>query len=263
MGAAPGKLAIQIVNYRTRPELERCLPTLERDLAGSGLAYEVHILDNHSGDDLSDLPDSFAHCHVHASPRNVGFGAGHNLLARRSGAAGHLLILNPDVEFIQPASVERLLAALGDAPRAKAAGPRLVTAEGEPQRWDHGRLRGPRARIAVLAGDSYWRPTSRRQSVAWVSGAVLLMDRDAFERAGGFDERFFLYKEEEDLCLRLRRAGHRILYEPSVAVRHRGSVVARKDDPTFAESIAYFEGKNLSGGPLRQAFALLHRRLPW
>jgi len=263
MGRARGKLAIQIVNYRTRPELERCLPTLERDLVRSGLSYELHILDNHSGDDLSDLPDRFAHCQVHQSPRNVGFGAGHNELATRSPGAAHLLILNPDTEFIQPATVERLLEALARRPGAGAAGPRLVTEHGDPQRWDHGRLRGVRARIAVLAGDSYWRPTSRAQEVAWVSGAVLLLDRAAFDRVGGFDERFFLYKEEEDLCLRLRRAGHRILYEPSVTVRHRGSVVASREDPTFAQSIAYFERKNLSSGPLRQAFALLHRRLPW
>jgi GT2 family glycosyltransferase len=263
MGPASGTLAIQIVNYRTRPELDRCLPTLERDLAAGALSYEVHILDNHSGDDLSDLPARFAHCQVHHSPRNVGFGAGHNLLARQAGAADRLLILNPDVEFIQPASMDRLWAALGDTPGAKAAGPRLVTEQGAPQRWDHGRLRGPRARIAMLAGDSYWRPTDRSQVVAWVSGAVLLVDRAAFEEVGGFDERFFLYKEEEDLCLQLRRRGHRILYEPSVVVRHRGSVVARKDDPTFAQSIAYFERKNLSAGPRRRAFALLHRRLPW
>jgi GT2 family glycosyltransferase len=254
-------LAIQIVNYRTRSYLERCLPTVERDLAPSGLAYELHVLDNDSGDDLSDLPGLFAHCQVHRSARNLGFGGGQNLLAERSRGE-HLLILNPDVELVEPGTVRRLLDALAGEPGAGAAGPKLVTESGQAQRWDHGRLRGVRAQIAVRAGDSYWRPTDRRQRVAWVSGAVVMLDRAAFETVGGFDERFFLFKEEEDLCLRLRHAGHPIVYDPSIVVRHHESVVARKD-ATFAESIAYYERKNVTDGPMRRTFQVLHRRLPW
>jgi GT2 family glycosyltransferase len=254
-------LAIQIVNYRTRSYLERCLPTLERDVEPSGLAYELHVLDNASGDDLSDLPGRFAHCQVHRSARNLGFGGGQNLLAQRSQGE-QLLILNPDVELVQPNTVRRLMDALASEPRVGAAGPKLVTDSGQAQRWDHGRLRGVRAQIAVRAGDSYWRPTDRRQHVAWVSGAVMMLDRSAFEEVGGFDERFFLFKEEEDLCLRLRRAGRPIVYDPSIVVRHHGSVVARKD-ATFAESIEYYRRKNVSDGPLRRTFEVLHRALPW
>ncbi|HEV3228409.1 MAG TPA: glycosyltransferase family 2 protein [Solirubrobacteraceae bacterium] len=261
MGGAASALAIQIVNYRTRGYLERCLSALERDLDHSGLSYEVHVLDNDSGDDLTDLPARFARSHVHQSPTNVGFGAGQNLLARRS-KGDHLLILNPDVEFIQPDTTRRLLSVLQSGERVSAAGPKLLTEAGVAQRWDHGRLHGLRAQIAVRAGDSYWRPTDRRQEVAWVSGAVMLIERAAFDEVGGFDERFFLFKEEEDLCLQMRRAGHRIVYDPSIVVRHHGSVVARKD-AVFAESIAYYRRKNLSDGRLRRGLAVLHRRLPW
>ena len=93
--------------------------------------------------------------------------------------------------------------------RVKAAGPKLLTAEGRAQPYDHGRLHGLRAEIALKGGHSYWRQTDTRQEVAWVSGAAMLVERAAFVALGGFDEKLFLYKEDEDLCLRLREAGGR------------------------------------------------------
>jgi GT2 family glycosyltransferase len=79
--------------------------------------------------------------------------------------------------------------------------------------------------------------------VAWVSGAALLMQRSTFNEIDGFDENFFLYKEEEDLCLRIRKKGHSVLYDPNVKILHFGSVVAFKDK-YFAASLAYYREKN-------------------
>jgi len=252
------RLTIQIVNFRTRVHLERCLGSIRDDLAGAGIEHRIEVLDNDSGDDLSDLPGRFDRLHVHRAPRNLGFGAGHNLLARRT-RAGSLLILNPDVELIQRSTVARLLAAAA-VPGVAAVGPRLVDLAGAPQRYDHGRLHGVRAWVARGAGNSYWRPSTRARDVAWVSGAALLVTRSAFDDLGGFDERLFLYKEEEDLCLRLRRQGARVRYEPSIVVRHEGSVVARREEH-LAAAVAYFHAKHHPRRGRRRALEGLHRAL--
>ena len=159
--------------------------------------------------------------------RNVGYGAGHNLLAARHDASA-LLFLNPDTRFVEPRTVERLLAALGGD--VHAVGPKLVSANGEWDPRDHGELHGFRARVAQAAGSSHYRRRDAPADAAWVSGAACLVLRSAFDAVGGFDPGFFLYKEEEDLFLRIRRAGGRVLYLPSVRVRHDEAAVASRDD---------------------------------
>jgi N-acetylglucosaminyl-diphospho-decaprenol L-rhamnosyltransferase len=251
-------LAVQVVNYKTRAYLERCIASVLRDLEPSGLEYEIHLLDNASGDDLSAFEDR---CSVHVADRNLGFGAGHNLLASMTGAR-HLLILNPDVEFIA-ADTARRLGACVEEPGVTAAGPKLVTGEGVAQQWDHGLLHGVRAQISYRAGASYWRDTTVRQDdVAWVSGASMIVEHAAFEAIGGFDEQFFLYKEDEDLCLRLREAGGRVVYEPSIVVRHTGSVVADRSEE-LGRAIDYFVSKHFPNRRAQRAYSTAHRLLPY
>jgi N-acetylglucosaminyl-diphospho-decaprenol L-rhamnosyltransferase len=253
-------LAIQIVNYRTRVYLERCVATVVADVERSGLRYELNLLDNASGEDLDDFSTGFAACRTFTARRNLGFGGGHNLLANETDAP-YLLILNPDVEFLVPDSAKRLLdVVVGDG--VAAVGPKLITAAGSAQPYDHGRLRGIRAQIALRGGHSYWHQTDVRQQVAWVSGAAMAVERAAFARVGGFDENLFLYKEDEDLCLALRRGGGRVIYEPAVVVRHRGSVVADREEG-LARASAYFFDKHHPNRRAQRAFAVAHRWLAY
>jgi GT2 family glycosyltransferase len=254
-------IAVQVVNYRTRRYLERCVETVVSDLATSGLAYEVNLLDNASGEDLGEVAARFAGVRAITAPENLGFGGGHNRLAGDTAAA-YLLILNPDVEILARGSVGRLLGIVASDDRVRVVGPKLLTAEGRPQPYDHGRLHGARAAIALKGGHSYWRATAVRQEVAWVSGAAMLVERAAFASIGGFDEKLFLYKEDEDLCLRLREAGGLVVYEPGVAVRHHGSVVADPHQELAAASSYYFD-KHFPGRPWRRAFAAAHQTLAY
>jgi hypothetical protein len=254
-------VAVQIVNYKTRAYLEQCLRSMTEDLMGSELVYSVNVLESASGDRLEELVAGYPHARLFESDVNRGFGAGHNFLASQTDAS-HLLILNPDVEFVETETSARLLRALSESPTAVAVGPKLVDVEGRTQRWDHGRLHGVRAQIALRGGHSHWRESDRRLQVAWVSGAVMLISREAFTAVGGFDERFFLYKEDEDLCLRLRRRGAQVLYEPAVTVRHVGSVVARRPEE-LARSERYFIAKNLGGGLSQRLFERLHHGLAY
>jgi N-acetylglucosaminyl-diphospho-decaprenol L-rhamnosyltransferase len=249
----PPDVAVQVVNYRTRPQLEVCLETVLADLAG--LDHRVLVLDNASGDDLSDLAERFPRVEFSFADHNAGYGAAHNRLAALNDAAA-LLILNPDTQIVEPRTVERLLAALGDG--VVAVGPQLVDGDGAVDPRDHGELHGVRARIAQAAGHSHYRRRDEPADAAWVSGAACLVSRRAFETAGGFDPGFFLYKEEEDLFLRIRRQGGRVLYLPTVRVRHDGGVVAERDGH-LAASVARYAGKHIHSPLQRRVMPPVHR----
>ena len=96
-------IRIQIVNYKTRKYLLECLDSFFNDLRDSSLFYNVAALDNASGDDLSDLTSIFPDkkLSVTMGAENPGFGEGHNILARNQEAR-YLLLLNPDIKFIEP-----------------------------------------------------------------------------------------------------------------------------------------------------------------
>ncbi len=227
----------------------------------SGLEYEINLLDNASGEDLAEVAARFPRCRAFTAERNLGFGGGHNLLASKTDAP-YLLILNPDVELIAPDTAKRLLLAVASADRVKAAGPKLLAPDGSAQPYDHGRLHGLRAQIALRGGHSYWRATDIRQAAAWVSGAAMLIERAAFVSLGGFDEKLFLYKEDEDLCLRLRHAGGQVIYEPSVTVRHHGGVVADRHQELVGAT-SYFFAKHHPNARSRKAFATAHQWLAY
>ncbi len=238
-------LAIQIVNYRTKRFLEPLLVSITNDLAGSKLQVEINILDNASGDDLDDIAKRWKphNVHTYRSDINGGFGAGHNVLAQKTQAR-YTLILNPDLLLIEANTIERLIDSL-EQTRAAVMGPRLLTprerrdtaleglslAQLKQQPWDHSRSYiGP------------YRVDNDLTEVAWVSGAVFLIKRQEFTKMGGFDEKFFLYYEEVDLCRRLRKQGRHILYDPRVQVLHYGSAVAKKGRHVM-KSFLYFQRK--------------------
>ncbi len=250
-------VAVQVVNYRTAGRLATCLRSVLDDLAPSGLAYRVLVLDNASGDDLSALAERHPEVAFSTAERNLGFGAGHNRLAAQHDA-GALLLLNPDAELVEPATVSRLLAALRADGALAAVGPQLLDPSGAVDLRDHGELDGFRARVAHAAGHSHYRLRHEAADVAWVSGAACLVRRSAFDGVGGFDPAFFLYKDEEDLFLRIRRHGGRVRYVPSVHVRHDGETVASRAEH-LPPSIGRFARKHIRSPVQRRVMPPLHR----
>ncbi len=90
----------------------------------------------------------------------------------------------------------------------------------------------------------------------------MLIERGEFVALGGFDEKLFLYKEDEDLCLRLRNAGGQVVYEPAATIRHHGSVVANQHQELAVASKYYFS-KHFQGQRSRRAFAAVHQSLAY
>ena len=242
-------LAIQIVNYNTKAYLLECLKSVFRDLEGSRLSVRIFILDNDSEDDLWDLKKNFVYFQAEnirtlESEKNLGFGAGHNFLAAQHHIP-KILILNPDVFIEGRGNIEAMYRRLISDPLVKVIGPKLYNTKGKAQVWDHGE-KGRLADILMEIGLSRWKKRDTETICAWVSGAALLIDHEIFDQIGGFDDKFFLYKEEEDLCLRIRRLGGQILYYPEVQIMHIGSVVANKKK-YFKASWRYFLQKHPLG----------------
>jgi N-acetylglucosaminyl-diphospho-decaprenol L-rhamnosyltransferase len=168
-----------------------------------------------------------------ALEENIGFGAACNV-GWRSSRAPWVLFLNPDTR-IEPATVRRLaeIAASGD--HIGALGPKLVTSSGE---LDYSLRRFPRLRstfaravfLQRILPHASWVDEVIRDpgayavagAVDWITGACLLVRRTALEEVGGFDERFFMYCEDKDLCARLWDAGYTVGYEPSLVCEHEG-----------------------------------------
>jgi GT2 family glycosyltransferase len=218
----------------------------------------VTVVDNDSPDDavetIADLQ-----VEVERSPRNGGFSYGCNLGAAR-GDAPLLLFLNPDAR-LDAGALDALVAALDADPRVALAGPRIIEDDGELA-WSQRRF--PRLRStfaqALFLHRLFPRATwtdelirdrgayERPGSPDWVSGACMLVRRDAYEAVGGFDERFFLYCEDTDLCKRLRDAGHTIGFEPAAEVHHVGgaSSGAGETRPIAARSRVLYARKHLS-----------------
>lgn len=237
-------LQIQIINYNTKKYLEECLSGLFYDLKSSGLKYKVLVLDNNSEDDLSDSEKRFSGEDVsfYYSKKNLGFGGGHNFLSEKADCR-YILILNSDLKFIQPDTVKSMYDRLIKSSEFSVIGPMLVVEDLSRQEFDHGELTGIYSWVKNNYGSSYWKPRDSETEAAWVSGAVFMCDKSVFKKIGGFDEKFFLYKEEEDLCKRIREAGYKILYYPETRIMHIGHVVARRS-AHFSESMDYYIAKH-------------------
>jgi N-acetylglucosaminyl-diphospho-decaprenol L-rhamnosyltransferase len=236
-GADPPQVAIVIVSFNTRAELLRCLESL----AVITTPLEVAVVDNASGDGSAEtVRQAFPRIAVIASPTNEGYARANNR-GWKATRAPLVLLLNSDTE-VRPGTVETLLEVLNTRPEVGVVGPRTVGSDGAAQvssgldltplaEWKQRRLvRGIEAgdRLAI---DRATRRYSAEHEPAWVSGSCLLTRRAHLDAVGGLDEAFFLYEEDVDLCLRIRRLGYRVLYTPAAEVlHHRGRSMARVPD---------------------------------
>jgi len=234
-------LAIVIVSYNTRADLERTLDSISS--APPKTPHQVVVVDNASSDSsLEMVRERFPEALAIAAGANLGFARANNI-GIRATASGLVLLLNSDT-IVPAGAIDGLVSDLRAHPEAAVAGPRLVDAQGRPE-LSIGRMPGPLNELRQkLTGTLYlrgWGPVRRRverslstpQEVDWVSGACLLVRREDAEAVGLLDERYFLYTEDADFCAAVRRRGRRVRFVPSVEVRHlRGR--SRSHDPSAA-----------------------------
>lgn len=219
-----------VVNYNARQHLLDCLMSLKE--AG---VEQIVVADNASQDGSEEaVGEKFPDVTFLGTGGNFGYGG-----AANRGAAlvdgEFLLVCNPDTVF-HPGSITPLAAALDADPSVGVAGPRIDTPEGKvypsartfPNVVDsigHGFLgifwrNNPWSRRYLMTD----RPMDRPSVVDWVSGSCMFTRREAYDAVGGFDESFFMYAEDVDLCRRLGEQGWKSLYVPEARVTHAQGV---------------------------------------
>jgi N-acetylglucosaminyl-diphospho-decaprenol L-rhamnosyltransferase len=222
---AVSTIDVVVVSYNSRDTLRRCVEPLCR-----AEDVEVIVVDNASADgslsSVADLP-------VTAVPldTNLGFAHGCNTGWRR-GSGSYVLFLNPDAH-IDPISVRRLALVLDESADVGIAGPRIVDDDGclEPSIRRFSRLSSTYAQALFLHriwpralwADEVVRVKGAYEtsgSAEWLSGACLLVRRSLLEALRGFDESFFMYCEDQDLCWRSWNAGAAVQFEPGAEAVH-------------------------------------------
>ncbi|MEI7452438.1 MAG: glycosyltransferase [Candidatus Falkowbacteria bacterium] len=217
-------LSIIIVNYKNKVKITKCLAALyESDL--SNLNFEVFVVDNNSGDDLSSLA-FYPNLTIVNSDKNLGMGGGNNLGLEKSSGE-FVLILNPDA-YVSHDAIKILWQYIKDNNDVAVVGPKLLNSDGSLQ---NSCAQFPRVYMPILRrtflGDYFKKIRDNFMmtdfnhdeiaSVDWLMGSCLMIRRDIWS---GFDERFFMYFEDVDVCRTFRAMGKKVVYNPSAIVVH-------------------------------------------
>jgi N-acetylglucosaminyl-diphospho-decaprenol L-rhamnosyltransferase len=237
-------LSYCVVNTNGREFLLACLDAIER-ATPPGLEHEILVLDNASDDGSAEAVRGLEReIRLIALDRREGKAANDSRLLREA-RGDFCLLLNEDSE-IQPGAVPALLGALRADSGAAVAGAQLISPDGRavPCAWRLPSITTALAgavflhrRVTVESGGEATRP------VGWVQSSAMLVRRDAALDVGGFDDGFFVYSDETDLCKRLSDAGWRILYVPSARAVHHDQMA---QDAAGAERriVEYHRGRD-------------------
>ncbi|SDF74740.1 hypothetical protein SAMN05216241_102213 [Limimonas halophila] len=223
-------VSIIIVNYFTRDYVRKCVRSIA-DTIGP-IEHEILVVDNSHTDGVGEVVDPSTT--VLTPSRNLGFGAACNLAAERASGR-HLLLINPDV-VVLPGAIQGALACAGRHPGAGIVGARTVQPDGSLNPGSCWRMMTTWSllcRVAALDRLFHNNPLLNREGyggwsrgderpVEVVTGCFLLIGRDLWDHLGGFDERFFVYGEDADLCLRAAQLGYHPRLTPDATVIHTG-----------------------------------------
>jgi GT2 family glycosyltransferase len=242
-------VTVAIVSHGNRELALACLAALTNEVERKH-RVEVIVLDNASEDGSADaIRSSFPAIRLLARATRAGFGANHNEIAA-SAKGRHIFMLNDDT-IVGPGTIDALADFLDLNPQVAVAAPLIRSGDREPYTFV---LRFPSLPRAVGAALWPWSPLERwsgrePRRVDWVNGCAMMVRRSAFGQTGGFDEGFFMYAEEKDLCKRLADLGWEVVLVPGGDVVHFGEssteAVPTRRASEFRRSQRYYNRKHL------------------
>lgn len=221
------ELSIIYVNYNTADQVMKSVESVRCHT--KGIDYEIIVADNNSMEDkdLQKLIDDDA-IKVVKLDDNYGFGKANNAGVKES-TGEYIFLLNPDT-ICHDNSIEKLFHCLKADKTIGVIGPNLINAESEPT---HSFRRAGDGIITELnfalfgipykilyGSDFEYNYSNNQLDVAYSCGAAMMMKRETFDKVGGFDETFFMYYEDQDLCNRIKKTGLRIVNEPQAIIQH-------------------------------------------
>lgn len=224
------EVSFVILNYKNGRLIKNCLNSLKQ--CHFNFSYEIIVADNNSHDPYwLKLKETFTDVTFIENPKNGGYGYGNNLAIKQAHGE-FIAIINPDI-FVLPNSVETMLAFIKQDENIAMVGPKLTNADGTIQR-SCGRYpdwRLPFYRRSFLgktkSGQAWLKnyfylneDMNQPRQVDWLFGAFLLFRKTDFDKVGGFDERFFMYIEDIDLCRQINLTGKKIYYLPQATAIH-------------------------------------------
>jgi GT2 family glycosyltransferase len=233
-------VSICIVNFNTKDDLDACIASLGR--AVSSVSYEVIVVDNASIDGSPELVRTkYPWVKLIANKRNVGYATACNQAIRVSSGR-YIMLLNPDT-ILHEGAIDELVRFMDSHKCVAVAGPKLLNLDGTIQYSCRtfptmlvGLLRRtpleklfPSSKAVkryLLSNHSHDEP----MEVDWVSGAAMIVRREAIETVGLLDEGYFMYCEDVDWCWRMRKAGFKVFYVPTSVITH---AIGRSSDQLF------------------------------
>lgn len=235
------QLSIIIVNYNVKAFLENALYAVQRSLAG--IESEVIVVDNASDDgSVEMIQQKFPSVRLIVNENNVGFGSANNR-AMSVAQGEYILLLNPDT-VVQENTCSVMLDFMNSHPEVGIAGCKVLNPDGTLQLACRRSFPTPWIAFTRVVGLSTLFPASKLfgkynltylnpdepHEVDAVSGSFMIVRRQVYEQLGGFDEQFFMYGEDLDLCYRAKQAGWKIFYTPATQIIHyKGESTHRSD----------------------------------
>jgi N-acetylglucosaminyl-diphospho-decaprenol L-rhamnosyltransferase len=256
-------LSICILTHSQPVLLPRCVAACLDEIRQAQLCAEIIIIDNASADRYpEEVASSFPSTRVIRNQENVGFAEANNR-AIKSSCGRTVLILNDDAVLL-PDSLRLMMAKLDSDESIAAVGPKLLNSDGSLQRHFTNR-RFPHIRGIICSIFAFEERLAKRAFTRTLftldrdpeqsgetdqaAGACLLIRRDALERVGLFDDTYYYWFEDTDLCYRLKKAGWKIMYLAEAQVVHHGSASMKRIDEwqrtgMFLKSLLLFYKKN-------------------
>ncbi len=222
------ELDIIIVTHNSSIFIEKCLNSIFENC--KDLNKKIQVIDNASKDNTCNILEKFkGEIHFTTLEKNLGFASGCNI-GIRQGSSEFIMLLNPDAYL--NSDINSIFNLLNEK-RVGVVGIKILNPDGSIQQscykfpdagtifFDSMYLTNILKRNRIIGDYKYWNYSYERE-VDWVIGACMFLKRQAVESVGLFDENFFLYGEETDLCLRLKKNGWKIFFSPHASVVHIG-----------------------------------------
>ncbi|MEO6941247.1 MAG: glycosyltransferase [Candidatus Kapaibacterium sp.] len=254
-------ISVIIVNYNVKEFLRGALLSVERSLEHGALTGEIIVVDNASADDSARMVrEEFPSVKLYALAENLGFGRANNL-GMKHASGDYFLILNPDT-IVGEDTLRVMVDFMRSHSNVGLAGCKLLNGDGTFQLSCRRGFPTPWASFTKLFGLSRFFPNSRlfaRYNLTYLpidetyevdalGGAFMTMSRAAYNATGGFDEHYFMYGEDIDLCFQVKKQGFKVYYVPTTATIHFKGESTRRSSlnevKVFYEAMHIFVKKN-------------------
>ncbi|EKD90485.1 MAG: Glycosyl transferase family 2 [uncultured bacterium] len=257
------KLTVSIVNYNGGQFIIDCLNLVK--LLSNEVSLKVYVVDNASKDgSIEKIQENFPEVETIINKENLGFGKSQNLVLKKTKDE-YILILNPDVE-IKKGVLKKLLEYLESHKNIGVITPKIILQNGELDLAAHRGFPTPLASFlyTFFKNDSLYHLTQRDMNeiheVDSISGAFFLTRKDVLASVGYFDEDFFMYGEDIDLCFRIKEAGYKVVYYPEVEVIHHKGISSGLKKDTQKMTTADKETKMRSVDAFYEAMKIFYRK---